>query len=53
MGKKKYLSPGIMLLQTGGDPGSDLTPFSDPKHEYGAKENEFDDFEDYDDFAGW
>ena len=50
MAKKTYVSPGILLLQAGGDPGaaSDrYNPGKDPS--LGAKRGQFDDFDDFDD----
>lgn len=51
MAKKTYVSPGIMLLQTGGDGGTGNGPFSqfDPDKPKGnqAKETVFDE-EEYD-----
>ena len=49
MAKKTYVSPGIMLLQAGGDPGTgDLFRPSEHKDEL-AKPGQFDDFEDFND----
>lgn len=49
MAKKTYVSPGIMLLQTGGGPGADLTPWSPNEHnDELAKPGQFDDFDDDD-----
>lgn len=50
MAKKTYVSPGIMLLQAGGDPGAggDLPYASTPHNDELAKPGDFDDFEDDD-----
>ena len=50
MAKKTYLSPGIMLLQTGGGPGAggDL-PYASTQHDDElAKPGQFEDFDDDD-----
>lgn len=50
MAKKKYLSPGIMLLQAGGDPGTGPI-FKASQHEGElAKPGQFDDFDDDEDY---
>lgn len=50
MAKKTYVSPGIMLLQTGGDPNGGLVQYSPDKDpSLGAKGYQFDDFDDFDD----
>lgn len=50
MAKKTYLSPGIMLLQTGGGPGAggDLPYASTPHDDELAKPGQFEDFDDDD-----
>lgn len=51
MAKKTYVSPGIMLLQTGGDGGADtggLPYASTPHPDELAKPGQFDDFDDDD-----
>ena len=50
MAKKTYVSPGIMLLQAGGDPGAggNLPYASTPHDDELAKPGDFDDFEDDD-----
>lgn len=51
MAKKTYVSPGIMLLEAGGDGGTGNVPFSQRDPDSGkAKETVFDD-EEYD--TGW
>lgn len=51
MAKKTYVSPGILLLQAGGDPGTGGNlPFASENHEDElAKPGLFDDFDDFDD----
>lgn len=48
MAKKTYVSPGILLLQAGGDPGTGGNlPFASENHEDElAKPGQFDDFDD-------
>ncbi|MFR2732228.1 hypothetical protein [Hoylesella buccalis] len=49
MAKKTYVSPGILLLQVGGDTGTGpIFKASEHKDEL-AKPGQFDDFEDFND----
>ncbi|WP_274289944.1 hypothetical protein [Prevotella corporis] len=49
MAKKTYVSPGILLLQAGGDPGTGpIFKTSEHKDEL-AKPGQIDDFEDFND----
>ena len=49
MAKKTYVSPGILLLQAGGDPGTGpIFKTSEHKDEL-AKSGQIDDFEDFND----
>lgn len=51
MAKKTYLSPGIMLLQIGGDGGADIgeLPYTSTPHDDElAKPGQFEDFDDDD-----
>ena len=49
MAKKTYVSPGIMLLQAGGDPGATSGPY-DPNNDPSlGKRGQFDDFEEFND----
>lgn len=50
MAKKTYVSPGIMLLETAGDPGAASGPYNKDKDpSLGAKRGQFDEFDDFND----